>query len=247
MPEIYEWLNVAEDLAPTPTEPEAPREDWARHFAALALAAHAAFRDQLPRIPTGPREPGRGSMPELGYLMHIASGAKAAAVALLTPADEVSALIWDLTPEQGSLNGEDVDWLADTVAKLGINPAHLYPWYAEADFAEVVAAATPAEPVKGRVDAWNASVTWAAVLTISGGHVVDLEAAMDPYASNVKVQVVRRSAAPTRAMPGVLPFMRSDADVAHEFEDFDGEDDIKLRLAYAQAMADGLNAAEVSK
>lgn len=135
MTEIYEWLNAAEEIAPTPTTPDATREDWARHYAALGLAAHAAFRDQLPRIPIGPRDPASaGSMPELGYLSHIASAATAAVCGLLTTQADLPEVIWNFTPEQGALNGEYIDYLAETLAWLGINPAKVYPWFDAGDF-----------------------------------------------------------------------------------------------------------------
>lgn len=142
MTEIYDWLNMAETIAPAPTERAGHREDWARHFAALGLAAHAAFRDQMPTIP---RNPVMGSRPELGPLILLAVSATAAACALLTPAEQVADKLWNLTPELGALNGEYEYWLAKTLASLGVNPADLYPWFNSADF-EVVPRPVSARP-----------------------------------------------------------------------------------------------------
>lgn len=141
MTDIREWLNAAEKLAPPPADKNASRKDWARHYAALALAAHAAFRDQLPTIP---RNPEPGSRPELGYLSLIATSSTAAAVALLVK-PKVARKLWNLTPELGALNGEYVDWLAERLAELGINPVDLYPWFSPGDF-EVVPRPMRAQP-----------------------------------------------------------------------------------------------------
>ncbi len=132
-------FKAAKRLAPQPESRTAPVSDWARHFAAHALAAHAEFREQLFGLPPNP---GPGSRPELGYLSAMAISSTAAAAALMT--SDAPSLLWDLTPELGALNGEYVDWLADMLAGLGVNPAHIYRWYDEADFAIT---ALPAEPV----------------------------------------------------------------------------------------------------
>ncbi len=125
---------VAEQVAPEPVNRDAATVDgWARHYAALALAAHAAFRDACDSLP---RNPEPGSRPDIGYLALIGNTATAAAVAILSPGEgqDVAETLWDFTPELGSLNGESVDWLATTLDARGVNPADLYRWYEAADF-----------------------------------------------------------------------------------------------------------------
>ncbi len=119
-----DFLNRAEDLAPTPTEGADPR-DWVRHFAAQAMAAHAAFRISERTEPAGPH---------LGYLALLGTAALAASVALEAPSETAARVIWELTPEAGALNGEWIDHLAATLDAHDINPADLYPWYAAEDF-----------------------------------------------------------------------------------------------------------------
>jgi hypothetical protein len=128
-----DYLDIAERLAPVPaSQAEATTRAWVRHYAAVALAAHAAFRDALPTISACPD---LGSRPELGYLAQIANSSTAAAHALLVVTDdEEQTDLWDLTPEAGALNGEYLDWLAEVLDVVGINPADLYPWFNAADF-----------------------------------------------------------------------------------------------------------------
>lgn len=123
---IFEPFTAAEKVAPEPGGPDASRTDWARHYAAFGLAAHAAFRIAL--------KTNRDSGPELGMLTAIGTSSLAAAVALLTAPDEAAELIWNLTPEAGALNGEYVDWLAETLDLLGVNPADIEPHFSSADF-----------------------------------------------------------------------------------------------------------------
>lgn len=119
---IAERLNVAEQLAPVP-EKDGTVDSWVKHYAALALAAYAAFQDSLER-------PG----PELGYLSAIGTSATAAACALTVTPDAAANELWSLTPEAGALNGEWEEWLTSTLDGLGINPADLHPAYTAADF-----------------------------------------------------------------------------------------------------------------
>lgn len=129
---MHNAFAAAERLAPLPeTREEATTEVWLKHYAALAMAAHAAFRDAI----SGPRQ--TEPRPELGYLMEIATSATAAAVALSTPVSGAPGLIWDLAPELGALNGEYVDWLAILLDNLGINPADIERHYEAADFNSV--------------------------------------------------------------------------------------------------------------
>ena len=125
-------FDLVEHVAPSPDVREAATSDWARHYAALALAAHGVARAAVAGLPPNP---GKGSRPDIGYLTAIAVSATAAAAALLGDPAEVSKLLWELTPEAGNLNGEDVDWLADNLDGLGVNPADLYRWFNAADFA----------------------------------------------------------------------------------------------------------------
>ncbi len=119
---------AAHRLAPLPTtRDEATQTVWVRHYTALAMAAHTAFRDAIAVRSTGPR-------PELGYLMYIANSAAAAAVALIEVSGGAPHRIWDLTPELGSLNGECVDWLAHMLDLCGVNPADIEPLYNAGDF-----------------------------------------------------------------------------------------------------------------
>ena len=127
---IYDAFAAADKVAPQPDR-GATGQVWGRHYAALALAAHTAFRVSLPTIGSNP-EP--GSRPDLGLICAVATSSTAAAVALLSPPLVAPDLIWNLTPEAGALNGEYVDWLAERCDQFGINPAALYRWYSGADF-----------------------------------------------------------------------------------------------------------------
>ncbi|WP_229401936.1 hypothetical protein [Micromonospora okii] len=136
-------LNTALTLAPQPdTRETATREAWVRHYAALALAAYAEQRAGFRNLP---RNPAPGSRPDLGRLGLIATSALTAAAALVDP-DDAPALIWDLTPEAGALNGEWEDWLADTLVRHGINPAAVDPDLDPADFAKAVRLFVPDAP-----------------------------------------------------------------------------------------------------
>ncbi|GAA4439560.1 hypothetical protein [Phytohabitans houttuyneae] len=130
---------LAERVAPRPDSRDVPASDWARHHAALALAAHGVAREAVAGLPPNP---GKGSRPDLGYLTALAVSSTAAAAALLGDPAEISKLLWELTPEAGNLNGEDVDWLADNLDGLGVNPADLYRWFDAADFNSPSAAVT---------------------------------------------------------------------------------------------------------
>lgn len=118
----HDLLNLAENLAPTPYQrDQVSTEAWLRHYIALALAAHTAFRDGMgAALREDPV-----SRPDLGYIVTIATAATAAAIALDTPPDTVAWRLWKLTPEAGSLNGEYLRWLTDRADQLGINPADL--------------------------------------------------------------------------------------------------------------------------
>lgn len=130
--EIHPAFAVAERLAPEPvTRDAATVETWTRHYAALALAAHAAFHSA---IRTVPRNPEPGSRPDVGYLITIATASTAAAVALTATPGEVAHALWDFTPEAGALNGEYEEWLVTSLDELGINPADIDPRYNGADF-----------------------------------------------------------------------------------------------------------------
>lgn len=132
-------FEVVGRLAPRPESREADSTDWARHYAALALGAHGVAREAVGGLPPNP---GKGSRPDIGSLTTIAVSATAAAAALLGDPEEVAKLLWELTPEAGNLNGEDVDWLADNLDGLGVNPADLYRWFDAADFNSASAAVT---------------------------------------------------------------------------------------------------------
>jgi hypothetical protein len=134
MPEhdIHPAFAVAERLAPEPVSREAATTaTWTRHYAALALAAHAAFNTAMRTVP---RNPEPGSRPDLGYLITVAVSSTAAAVALTATPDEVAHALWDFTPEAGALNGEYEEWLAGTLDNLGVNPADIDPRYNGDDF-----------------------------------------------------------------------------------------------------------------
>jgi hypothetical protein len=146
---------AADRLAPVPeTREEATAEVWLRHYAAQAMAAHAEFRSALPSIDSPP-----ASRPELGYLVTIAVASTVAAVALSTPPATAASLIWDLTPEAGALNGEYVDWLADLLDHLGINPADIDHHFEAADFNSV------SRPAVGVAASSRATASWHAWAT----------------------------------------------------------------------------------
>jgi hypothetical protein len=130
---IHPSFEVAERLAPVPYDPgQSTRDAWIRHFAALGLAAHVAFRAALGRLSDGPKEDWR---PDLGYLAEIGVAATAAAAALVADSpEEAPSLIYSLTPEAGALNGEWMDWLYDVLEARGINPAHIDPNLNATDF-----------------------------------------------------------------------------------------------------------------
>lgn len=116
----YDLLNRADELAPVPDGPSASSADWARHYAAQAMAAHAAFRVS--------------EQTDLGYLVMLGVAATAAVIALKESPSDVPRLLWELSPEAGALNGEWIDYLADALEAHGINPADLYPWFDAKDF-----------------------------------------------------------------------------------------------------------------
>lgn len=122
---------TAERVAPLPNDPDASREEWARHYAATALAAHVAF---LAVLKTVPERPEPGSRPTLGHMAAIMTSAAAAACALVTAPEKVARWLWNLTPELGALNGEYIDWLAETLDNFGVNPADIDPAFNPADF-----------------------------------------------------------------------------------------------------------------
>lgn len=124
-------FTTAERLAPHPDRADSPVADWIRHYAALALAAHETFQNA---IHTLPRNPAPNSRPELGYLVMIADAATAAAAGLVLDHKDMPTHLWDLSTAGGALNGENVDWLADTLAGLGVNPAELCAGFDAADF-----------------------------------------------------------------------------------------------------------------
>jgi hypothetical protein len=149
--EPHPSILAAERLAPEPpTREEATTDGWVRHYAAQGLAAHAAFRDALPALGS---KPAPGSRPDLGELIAAGMYATAAAVALTEPRERVAQKLWNLTPELGALNGESLDWLAETLDGLGVNPADIDRAFESADFRSPVAAGVQvgrtADPVKG--------------------------------------------------------------------------------------------------
>jgi hypothetical protein len=129
---LHPALAAAERLAPEPRRRDhATTGTWALHFAGQALAAYATFRDALHTLP---RNAERDSRPDLGYLVGVAVAATAAACAPTTPPEKVGLRIWNLTPEAGALNGEYVDWLAETLDRLGVNPADIDTAFSAGDF-----------------------------------------------------------------------------------------------------------------
>ena len=119
-----DFLNRADELAPVPNA-DSTRDAWIRHYAAQAMAAHAAFRLSERTEPAGPH---------LGYLVSLGVAATAAVVAMETLEDHVAEALWKVTPEAGALNGEWIDFLADTLELHDISPADLYPWFEASDF-----------------------------------------------------------------------------------------------------------------
>jgi hypothetical protein len=129
---VHPAFDAAERVAPEPTDRDTATVDqWVLHYCALALAAHTAFRDALRSLSPTPEG---GSRPDLGYLVTVAVSATAAAIALTTPPAEVAGVLWDYTPEAGALNGEYLDWLDETLDRLGINPADIDHHLDTADF-----------------------------------------------------------------------------------------------------------------
>lgn len=128
-------INTAERLAPAPTVREgANRTTWVKHYAAQALACWATFRAEIRNLRPNPQP---GSRPDLGYLTLAAVASTTATAALINDPD-TPALIWDLTPESGALNGEYEDWLADVLVRHGINPGDIDPDLDPADFTEAL-------------------------------------------------------------------------------------------------------------
>lgn len=125
-------FDTAEQLAPLPDSRDATAMVWARHYAVLGLAAHAACRHAY--AATIPRQPVPGSRPDVGYLGMVAASATAAAVALVKDHRAAPSTLWDLTPELGAFNDECVNWLAAFLDQQGVNPADLYPWFDAGDF-----------------------------------------------------------------------------------------------------------------
>lgn len=171
---MHPAFTAAERLAPAPQRrDDATRDQWIRVHAANALAAHAAFRDAIETLPPNPE---RGSRPDLGYLMLIATSATAAALVLVVQDGDIGRHLWDLTPEAGALNGEYIDWLAETLDAVGINPADIDPTFEAAYFRS---ASRPAPP---DVQVWRtftgaeyASVREIPCSTISNGYLVDAD------------------------------------------------------------------------
>lgn len=117
---VHPAFTAAERLAPEPQRRgDATRDQWIRVHAANALAAHTAFRAALKTLPPNPE---RGSRPDLGYLILIATSATAAVCAMTSRPDRFSDDLWALTPEAGALNGEYIDFLATMLDAYGINP-----------------------------------------------------------------------------------------------------------------------------
>jgi hypothetical protein len=140
---------VAERLAPEPkTREEATPELWVRHYAAAALAAYVAFYAEVSGVlGLDPASEPPASQPnrDIGPLITISIAYTSAAAALHTSRSEVGGILYDLTPELGCLNGENVDWLASTLDELGINPADLFPAYNAADFNSTPVGSAPEE------------------------------------------------------------------------------------------------------
>ncbi|MFE9955854.1 hypothetical protein [Micromonospora sp. NPDC005299] len=133
-------INTANRIAPAPaTEDDATRDAWVRHYAAQALACWATFRREIRNLTPNP-EP--GSRPDIGYLALAAVASTAAAAALIEDPDpvllmdapNVTALIWELTPELGALNGEYEDWLTEVLVRYGVNPGEIDPDLDPRDF-----------------------------------------------------------------------------------------------------------------
>jgi hypothetical protein len=104
-------FETALRLAPQPATRDAGLDEWQRHYAAVALAAWSEFRTTSGE----------------GPLLALAGGlALSAAAALEPPRNHTARLLWDLTPEAGALNGEWEEWLAETLDRLGVNPADIH-------------------------------------------------------------------------------------------------------------------------
>lgn len=130
---VTDLINTAERIAPAPTSRDsATRTTWIKHYAAQALACWATFRREIRNLTPNPAPDGR---PDIGYLALTAVSSTTAAAALIDP-HNAPALVWDLTPELGALNGEWEEWLADVLVRHGINPAHVDPDLDPADFAD---------------------------------------------------------------------------------------------------------------
>ena len=128
----HDAFTAAARLAPLPTDRyTATTADWIRYYAAQALAAFSTFHTEVAEL-TPSTEP--GSRPDIGYLAVLGHTSVAAAVALETPTAFAATLLWDLTPEQGALNGEWEEWVADALERHGVNPAAIDPRYRAGDF-----------------------------------------------------------------------------------------------------------------
>jgi hypothetical protein len=122
-----DFLNRAHELAPTPGE-HGTRDDWMRHYVAQALAAFAGFYVVTHDVQRG------DSRPEIGYLAIIGHTSVAAVLGLDAPADELTRVLWEHTPEGGALNGEWEQYIVDTLDRLGVNPADIDGRYVAGDF-----------------------------------------------------------------------------------------------------------------
>lgn len=122
-------FEVAHRLAPVPNE-SGTTEDWIRFHAAQALAAWTVFDRDVKHLLGHPTQGGR---PEIGYLAGLGVASTHAAVTPACP-DETPAILWQLTPEAGALNGELEGWIVDMLDRLGINPADINDQYVAADF-----------------------------------------------------------------------------------------------------------------
>jgi hypothetical protein len=112
-------LNLANSLAPLPCSRGMHVDNWIRHYAAQAFAAHAAFRD---------------NNGDLGYLALIGEASLSAAVALACDGRDRLDVLWDVNYDCGATGEEPVEWLTATLDRLGINPADIDDRYRASDF-----------------------------------------------------------------------------------------------------------------
>lgn len=130
---------AAEALAPVPaTREQATADAWARHYAALALAAWTVFH----RAVSSTDMP-EDSRPDLDLLSGLAVAATAATHKLAYP--DAPDDLWDITPEAGALNSEPEEWLVEVLDAHGINPADIDPRYSAGDFRSPTQAAPAAD------------------------------------------------------------------------------------------------------